>query len=105
MKTIVCDIDGVICSNTNCKYDQSEPDYVVIYKLNTLYEQGNTITIYTARGATTGIDWRLLTEKQLHKWGVKYHKLLMNKPHGDLFVDDKCINIRDWIKENDIIKA
>ena len=97
MKSIVCDLDGCLCTNTGGKYDQAEPYYDVIRKINTLYEQGNTITIYTARGATTGIDWRLLTEKQLFKWGVKYHKLLLNKPHGDIFIDDLAVNIKDWI--------
>lgn len=92
----VLDLDGVICSNEEGRYDEAKPFIYTINRINTLYEQGNTITIYTARGATTGIDWRLLTEKQLHKWGVKYHKLLMNKPHGDLFVDDLAINIKDW---------
>ena len=47
----------------------------------------------TARGATTGIDWSKLTEKQLNSWGLKYHELIMNqKPYGDIYVDDKAIN-------------
>ena len=32
---------------------------------------------------------RDLTEKQLEKWGVKYHELLFGKPHADVFIDDK----------------
>mgnify|MGYP001571360671 CR=1 FL=1 len=96
-KLVYClDLDGTICSDTNGKYAEAKPIQEIIDKINTLYEQGNTITIYTARGATTGIDWRALTEKQLHKWGVKYHKLLMNKPYGDLFVDDRAVNVKDW---------
>jgi hypothetical protein len=32
---------------------------------------------------------RDLTEEQLAEWGCKYHRLLMGKPHADIFVDDK----------------
>ena len=92
------DIDGVICNNTNGRYDEAKSYPDVIARINKLYGTGNTIVFYTARGATTGINWRNLTEKQLHKWGVKYHKLQMDKPHYDIWVDDKCINIRDWLK-------
>ena len=31
------------------------------------------------------------TKKQLKKWGVKYHKLIMGKPSYDLIIDDKSI--------------
>ena len=96
VQTLVFDCDGVICTNTNGRYDKALPFLYTIARINALYDQGNTITFYTARGATTGIDWRGVTEKQLHKWGVKYHKLIMGKPHGDVFIDDKCINIKDW---------
>ena len=32
-----------------------------------------------------------LTKNQLETWGVKYHKLFMGKPSGDLYVDDKGV--------------
>ena len=51
----------------------------------------------TAIGSTTGTDWTTLTEKQLRQWGVKYHELIMNmKPHADIFVDDKAINVASF---------
>ena len=33
---------------------------------------------------------RPLTQAQLKMWGVKYHELLMGKPHADIFIDDKA---------------
>ena len=39
---------------------------------------------------------RDLTEKQLEKWGVKYHELLFGKPHADVFIDDKAVSDTDW---------
>ena len=32
-----------------------------------------------------------LTEKQLKKWNLKYHKLIMGKPSFDILIDDKSI--------------
>ena len=58
---------------------------------------GHKIKMFTARGATTGKDWTTLTKNQLSKWGLKYHELIMNsKPEGDLFIDDKAINAKDF---------
>ncbi len=93
------DIDGTICTNTDGDYKNAEPSESVILKVNKLFNEGNTIYFYTARGATTGINWREITEKQLNKWNVKYHKIFFGKPTADVYIDDKCINIRDWLKQ------
>ena len=93
------DIDGVLCSDTRGEYPKAVSDKVVISKLNSLYDAGNTIILYTARGSTTGIDWRELTEKQLKGWGVKYHNLIMGRPGADVYIDDKCIKVSEWGKE------
>jgi hypothetical protein len=69
-----------------------------IAKVNSLYEEGHTIVLWTARGAVTGKDWRILTEEQLKYAGVKYHELRLDKPAFDVFIDDKAINARDWLK-------
>jgi hypothetical protein len=52
--------------------------------------------LYTARGSTTGIDWRELTVKQLAEWGVPYDELVMGKPTADVYIDDRAINSMDW---------
>ena len=67
--------------------------------INDLYEKENVIILFTARGSTTDIDWKELTEQQLHTWGVKYHKLLFGKPEADIFVDDKAISDILFFKE------
>ena len=64
-----------------------------IDKINKLFDEGNKITYYTARGSTTGIDWYEITKKQLEDWGCRYHNLdVGNKPHYDLLICDKAIN-------------
>jgi hypothetical protein len=92
------DIDGTLCTNTNGDYEIAVAFPQVIGYLNALYEQGHQIVLYTARGSTTGINWREATVKQLRAWGVKYHQLVLGKPHADLYIDDKAVHVDDWLK-------
>ena len=93
MKTIYVDIDETICSTPeNREYSKSVPIKVRIEKINQLYNDGNTIIYWTARGTGSGKDWRKVTEKQFDDWGVKYHELKFKKPMYDLFIDDRNIN-------------
>ncbi len=87
------DIDETICvSPKDRDYSKASPIIKHIDKINELYEDGNTIIYWTARGTGSGIDWRAVTEKQFENWGVKYHKLMFGKPIYDLFIDDKNIS-------------
>jgi len=92
------DIDGTLCDTEDSHYKDSIPRMDIISRVNQLYERGHTIKIFTGRGATSGIDWREFTEKQLKSWGVTYHELIMGKPKADIFIDDKAINAKDWRK-------
>ena len=86
------DLDGTICTKTeDTSYHDAQPIDLMVKKVNQLYDIGHTIKIYTARGGTTGKDWSDLTEKQLKKWGVKYHELIMGKPAADYYIDDKAM--------------
>jgi hypothetical protein len=86
------DIDETICvSPPDRNYANATPIQERIAHINKLYDAGHTIIYWTARGATTGIDWREVTENQFEEWGVKYHELHLDKPAYDLFVDDKNI--------------
>jgi len=87
------DIDETICYYKGTReYPEALPNVERIDKMNKLFEEGNTVVYWTARGGTTGIDWTELTTNQLEKWGVKYHELKMWKPSYDLFICDKAIN-------------
>tara|TARA_R110000824_G_scaffold400828_1_gene609476 strand:+ start:7318 stop:7626 length:309 start_codon:yes stop_codon:yes gene_type:complete len=93
------DIDGTICSNTNGKYADAAPIYDRIEAINSLYDDGNTIVYWTARGSVTGIDWTELTTNQLKQWNVKYHDVKLGKPHYDLFICDKAIESETFFNE------
>ena len=89
----IIDIDGTICNSNNSDYLNSEPLLDRIQKINDLYNDGNTIIYWTARGSVSGIDWEDLTKQQLLEWGCLHHELKMNKPNYDVWVDDKA----NWI--------
>ena len=96
-KIIYIDIDETICETpSNRDYTQSSPIKKNIKKANSLYESGNKIIYWTARGTISGEDWSDVTVKQFEEWGVKYHQLILGKPSGDLYVDDKGIKDGDF---------
>ena len=39
------------------------------------------------------------TERQLKEWNVKYHKLFLGKPAGDIYVDDKGCKDEDFFTD------
>ena len=89
------DIDGTICTQET-EYSHAKPYTDRIEKINTLYDEGNEITYWTARGSFTGLDWFDLTKKQLKEWGCKYHKLSVGeKPAYDLLICDKTKRIEE----------
>jgi len=97
---IYVDIDDTICTTPeNGTYKDAEPIPKRIAKINELYDEGNVIVYYTARGMITGIDWRKITEEQLEKWGCKYHELRLDKPAFDLLIDDRSIHPDLFFKE------
>lgn len=87
------DLDNTLCLTENSNYDNSKPILERIRYVNELKKQGNNITIWTARGSTSGIDHKELIVKQLDEWGVQYDNLLMGKPSYDVYIDDKSFNV------------
>jgi hypothetical protein len=92
---IYVDIDGTIC-HTEGGYENAKPDYKAINKINKLYDEGNIIIYWSARGQNTGINWTELTSFQLTTWGCKFHDVIMRqKPAFDLLIDDKSKRIEE----------
>ena len=89
------DIDGTICDSSTNDYNKSKPIKEHIDKINKLFDEGNEIYYWTARGSQSGKNWTELTKKQLNEWGCKYHKLMMGKPHYDLLICDKTKRIEE----------
>ena len=94
---IVIDIDGTICNTPEDKnYHECTAKLDNIDKSNKLYDEGHYIIYWTARGSSSKIDWEEITERQLERWGVRYHELRFGKPSYDKWIDDKAINVEDW---------
>jgi hypothetical protein len=100
--TYCFDIDGTLCTQTNGDYEGALPFSDRVDVVNELFHAGHTIKLYTARGSTTGIDWREFTARQLHSWGVFYHELIMGKPEADIYIDDRAWNAHQWTWRGDV---
>jgi hypothetical protein len=104
----VFDIDGTLCTNTHGDYSKAVPFVERIQRVNDLFDQGNYIIVYTARGMGSSgnnaeiakVKWESLTREQLSAWGVKYHLLLLGKPSGDLYIDDKAVSDSDFFRNH-----
>ena len=94
---IFVDIDETICFYKGERnYRDAIPNSNNIAKINKLYDEGNEITYWTARGSVTKIDWFGVTKNQLERWGCKYHHLSVGKkPHYDLLICDKTKRIEE----------
>ena len=94
------DLDNTICVTVGNKYEEAQPIFERINRVNELYDLGHTIIIETARGCVSGKNWWYYTNEQLKSWGVKYHSLRTGVKWGaDFFIDDKGINDKDFFKD------
>lgn len=98
-KTIIVDIDKTILDSPGSDYSIATPILGRIEKINKLYDEGNRVIYWTARGATTGTNWFQLTYDQLIRAGAKFTELRMGKPSYDLWIDDKAVNSEDYFKD------
>ena len=96
MKVYV-DIDETICFYKGDRnYSEALPIIENIKKVNKLFDDGNTIIYWSARGTVTGINWYEITKEQLKDWGCKYHDLIVGeKPDYDLLICDKTKRIEE----------
>ena len=110
MKIYIIDIDGTICSESfnedgTKDYTKASPFKTRIEHVNSLFEAGNEVHYWTARGTVSGIDHEKLTKTQLKQWGCKYTSLRVgDKPNYDIWIDDKAWWSEDYFKIEDTKK-
>jgi hypothetical protein len=94
---IIIDMDGTICTEEKT-YSRSmaKPIENAVESINRLYGEGHIIIIYSAR---TWMEYEM-TVDWLSKHGVKYHQLILGKPVGDVWIDDRAINCDRWENVN-----
>ena len=95
------DIDNTICitCDKTGDYAAAKPIQKHIDKINRLYDEGNEVVYWTARGSRTKTDWSELTLKQLDAWGCKRHDVKFGKPDYDLFIEDKSVHPKDFFDD------
>ena len=93
------DLDGTLCNTDGNNYKDSTPKKERIKIVNSLYENGHTILIDTARGCVSGKNYFFFTMDQLKSWGVKFHTLRTGVKFGaDIFIDDKGVQDQRFFK-------
>lgn len=106
------DIDNTITVwNNDRDYENFVPDTEMVSMINKLYEEGNTIVLYTSRGMESVGPDRIASEilppllKNLEKIGLKYHELLTHKPRYDWIIDDKAMSPATFkmLMQNDLL--
>ena len=93
MAVIVCDMDGTICSEEKTfSRSIATPKEGVREALEKLKNEGNKIIIYSAR---TWAEYEM-TESWLKRNKIPYDQLVLGKPIGDYWIDDRAIEFSDW---------
>ncbi|MCC7701846.1 HAD hydrolase family protein [Janthinobacterium sp. GW460P] len=97
---IIIDMDGTICTEEKT-YSRSmaKPLDNAVESVNNLYDEGHTIIIYSAR---TWMEYEM-TVDWLSRYGFKYHQLMLGKPIGDVWIDDRAITCNGWDNVNKIL--
>jgi len=98
---LIIDLDGTICSEEKT-YSRSmaTPKPGAKETLQNLKKKGHTIIIYSARSWNEyemTIQW--LEDHQIH-----YDQVILGKPIGDYWIDDRAIQFKTWDEITKIIK-
>ena len=102
---ISVDFDGTLALGDTSDIPSMKPNLPLISVLNEMFKDGNQINIVTARGSKScnsfeqrKIKYQKIIEEWLKKNKVKYHKISFFKEYGDIYFDDKSINIKNAIR-------
>ena len=100
MKLII-DLDGTICTE-ELQFSRSlaKPIPGAVETLSRLKAAGNIIIIYSSR---TWAEYEM-TIAWLSKNKIPFDQLILGKPQGDFWIDDRAIQFKDWNSvESDLI--
>lgn len=105
-KRLVIDLDGTLCKQVRSDmYQHARPIADVIKKVNSFYDAGWHVTVFTARGMATYGDRQTardvhgeMTERWLRDNGVKHDELVFGKPAGDIYVDDRGLTPQFFVE-------
>ena len=93
MKTIVVDMDGVLCHERKTfERSLASPIDGARAAMHGLRQSGHVIIIHTAR------SWSeyQMTREWLWDNDIPYDELVMGKPVADIVIDDRAVRFSDW---------
>ena len=96
MKYVIAfDIDNTICTSIRRFHPEDilkvKPREKMVKIMRELKKKGHEILIFTRRNAC-GKNARKLTIQWLRKHDIPYDKLITNKPHFNILVDDRAFS-------------
>jgi len=95
-KVLAFDIDGTLTEEVEGfnpeAYLERTPVKKMIKEVRQFYKGGNKIILFTSRKC---VDVEV-TCRWLDLWEVPYHEIIFEKPHYDLFIDDKAKSATDF---------
>lgn len=90
---LIVDIDGTICSEERqFSRPMASPMEHAIEAISRLKAEGHTIILYSSR---TWAEYEM-TVDWLARHGVEYDQLILGKPVGDFWIDDRAIEFTSW---------
>lgn len=106
---LIFDFDGVLCVFGAKDYSQAVPYEISINQINRLSAEGWYIVIFTARymarcNGNIGeakLRGQEEAETWLRKFGVNFNEVILGKPSGDIYVDDRACRVEGWKGETD----
>lgn len=104
-KRIIVDFDDTIAITTTRDWENAEPQWDVINKMNNFYDKGWEVWIVTARGQLSckgdfqkaDQRYRKIMESWLAKHSVKYHTLSFEKRLASYYIDDKALTPEEFV--------
>jgi hypothetical protein len=90
---IIIDIDGTICTEENFdNRKNARPFKKAIKNINIFKKKGYKIILYSSR------PWSQydLTIKWLKKNKLRFDNLILGKPIGDIWIDDRSMTPNNW---------
>jgi len=99
---VIIDFDGTLALGDTQDLENMLPNITLISLINEMYNDGNIINIVTARGSKSCNTKEEKEEKYLNKikkwlkkYNISYHNISFNKEYGDIYIDDRCYNVKE----------
>ncbi len=99
-RTIAFDLDATICNSIRRFHPEDilkvKPYPKMVKLMRELKAEGHEVIIFTRRGCLP--NGRKLTKKWIKMHDIPCDKLITNKPHYDLLIDDRSMSpFNGWI--------